>query len=319
MYGGDTYNWELKAPAAYSLLAWKQAGLTALVENTIEKPTSKNYSLAFEILASASEGHEPQLIGSWPSMSQLREAVSHTVGDWQDLAMTARSHLHELVLSIEDDDETALYAGTSLTSLALMDPDALRSLSHALALRSIAVGPRVLAEYNELLARADNDESLFQHFFERHPLLLHSKAVQVWAQPDLHGKLEPDFILRTYDNEYVVVEIETAAKLLVTQQYQLSADTTHAVSQVLRYQEYLRTHLTAASRVFPEFTPPAGLVVVGRESSLNAGQKAVLRLENLSRTDISIVGFDTLADTAKEITNSVIHGIPGTVANTRLP
>ena len=319
MYGGETFNWELKAPAAYCLLAWGQAGLRALVENALEEPTSKNFSLAFELLASTAAGYGPKSIRIWLNDNQLREAVSLAAGDWKNLASAARSRLHELVLSIEDDEDAALYAGTSMIGLAIQDPGATSNLIHALALRSVAVGPRVLAHYNELITGTGDNEAIFQRFFERHPLLLDPRAFQVWARPDFHGRLEPDFVIRTYDNNYVIVEIETPAKLLVTQQDQLSADATHAIGQVIRYREYLRTHLTAASDAFPGFTPPAGLVVVGRESSLDAEQKDVLRAENQSRPDIQIVGFDTLVDTANAVTSNVIHGIPGVIMGTRLP
>ena len=318
MYGGYTYNWELKAPSAYCLLAWGQDGLKALVESALEEPTSKNFSLAFQLLASTSEGHEPQSSSSWLSDRQLREAVSHSVGDWDKLAFEARSHLHELMLSIEDDDEAALYAGTPLISLGVQDHKAIRNLIHALALRSIAVGPRVLAAYEDLLAGPGDNESIFQRFFEDHPLLLDPRAFQVWARPDLHGKLEPDFIIRKYDNSYVIVEIETPAKLLVTKQPQLSADTTHAIDQVLEYQDYLGTHIAEASVAFPQFTGSIGLVVVGCESSLNAKQKDVLRRVNQSQPNIRIVGFDSLAGTAKAVTSNVIHGIPETILGARL-
>ena len=319
MYDGFTYNWLYKAPAAYCLLAWREAGLKALVENAIEEPKSKNFSLAFQLLSSTAGGLEPQSIASFVSEPYLRQAVSNTVGDWNNLALAARSHLHELMFSIDGDDEAGIYVSTSLMSLSLRDPSAIGILSHALALRMSAVGPRVLANYDELLSGEGDDEAVFQHFFESHPLLLDPRAFQVWGRPDLHGKLEPDFIIRTYDNNYVIVEIETPAKLLVTQQGQLSAHATHAISQVLQYQEYLRTHLTEASKAFPELSPPTGLVVIGRESSLNAEQKAALRSDNLSRRDIRIVGFDALAETAKAVTSNVIHGIPGAILGARLP
>ena len=319
MYGGISLNFELKAPAAYCLLAWGEAGLKALVDSALEEPTSKNFSLAFQLLASTAEGYEPPSLGMWLSDHQLREAVSDAVGDWNNLALAARSHLHELMLSIEDDREAGIYVGIALLSLASQNHSAIKNLSHALALRSVAVGPRVLAAYDDMLAETDDDEPIFHRFFEGHPLLLEPRAFQVWSKPDFHGKLEPDFMIRTYDNSYVVVEIETPAKLLVTQRCQLSAETTHAIAQVHQFQRFLHTHLEAASKAFPEFTLPAGLVVIGRESSLNAGQKALLHSENQSRPDIRIVGFDTLADTAKAVTSNVIHGIPGAIMGTRLP
>ena len=319
MYGGDTYNLLLKAPAAYCLLAWGQDGLKVLVENALNRPNSKNVTLAFRLLSSMADGNGPPLEGMFLSDSDLRKAVSHAVGDWGSLKLPARSLLNELMLSLEDDAHVAISAGGSLFTLALMDEGAIKNLSHALALRWVAVGPIVLSHYNDLLARRGDDESAFHSFFEDHPLLLHPRAFQVWGKPDFHGRLEPDFIIRTYDNRYVVVEIETPAKRLVTMQNQLSADATHAIRQVLQYQEYLRTHIDAASEAFPEFSTPAGLVVIGQESPLSDEQKAVLRWENQSRTDIRIVGFDTLADTAKATTDNVIHGIARVIVGARLP
>ncbi len=318
MYDGITFNLELKTPAAYCLLAWGQEGLETLVENALEEPTTKNFSMAFQLLASVAEGKEPRAISLMQSNSQLLGAVSRSVGDWNNLALAARSSLHELVLNLEDNATADLSAGTSLLTLAIQDKSAIKNLIHALALRSIAVGPRVLTEYDHLLTGPGDVECIFQDFFESHPLMLDSRAFQVWAKPDFHGRFEPDFVIRTYDNSYVVVEIEKPAKLLMTQERQVSADVSHAIRQVNDYMEYLRTHFAAATETFPEFTVPTGLVVVGLESTLNDGQKAALRRENQGRSDIRIVGFDELANTAKATTNSVIHGIHGVIKDTRL-
>ena len=318
-YGDSSMALVAKAPAACCLLAWGQDGLDALVEVALDESDSGNFSLALQLLSCAAEGQEPQMIRSWLSDSQLFGTVSRAVGDWKDLTLTARSHLHELVLSMENDNHLAIWAGISFTSLSLGDSHAVRSLTHALALRSIAVGPRVLARYDRLMAEADDNEPSFQLFFESHPLLLEPRAFQVWGKPDFHGRFEPDFVLRTYDDNFVVVEIETPAKRLVTRRGQLSADVTHAINQVLEYQDYLRSHITEAKEAFPQFTTASGLVVVGRESSLNARQKSVLRRENQSRAEIRIVGFDALAETANAVTRNVIHGISETILGVRLP
>ena len=317
-YGGNTYSLLLKAPAAYCLLAWGQDGVKALVENALKEPTTRNRSLAFHLLSVITEGDEPEPIAWWPSDPQLREAISYAVGDWGNLGVVAHSHLNELMLSIEDDVQAVISAGASLARIALHDQSATKNLANALALRSIAVGPKVIEAYENLLEETPDDETIFQRFFESHSLLLDPRAFQVWGEPDLHGRLKPDFIIRRYDNRYLIVEIETPGKLLVTQQRQLSADATHAISQVLQYQEYLLTHFSEAARTFPDFSRPAGLVIVGRESSLNAEQKAALRSENLSRPDIRIIGFDALADTSKAVTSNVIHGIRETVLGAKL-
>ena len=318
-YGGDAFGLFLKAPALYCLLAWGQEGIKAAVENASKEPTSTNFSLAMQLLSSISEGHGPKSIESLVTDSGLRRVVLKAVGNWSDLSLAAHGHLRELMLRIDDDNEAGIYVSTALMMLSLKDPDAIGNLSHALAQRTIAVGPKVLAQYGELLAGVENNESVFQQFLERHPLLLDPRAFQVWGKPDLHGKLEPDFVIRTYDDNYVIVEIETPSKLLITKKGNLSAGATHAIDQILEYQHYLVTHIGLASEVFPRFSAASGLVVVGMESSLNSMQKEVLRRENHSRSNIRIVGFDTLANSSRAATNNVIHGISKTVLGARLP
>ena len=148
--------------------------------------------------------------------------------------------------------------------------------------------------------------------------MLDSRAFRVWGKPDFHGKLEPDFVIRTYDDNYVIVEIETPAKRLVTRRGKLSADATHAIDQVLEYQDYLRSHIAEASVFSPQCTTSMGLVVIGLESSLNVKQKNVLRIERESRPNIKIVGFDTLSEMARAVTSNVIHGIPETILGARM-
>ena len=319
-YGPSPESLLLKAPSAYCLLAWGQDGVKALVENALEKPTSRNYSLAFDLLSVTTQGREPDPFSYWECDLALREAVSRAVGDWSDLSSVALRYLNELVLSIENDTNAAISAGMSLARIAVRDQlqVAIKNLSNSLALRSVAVGSRVLEAYDDLLANNDHDEPVFQKFFETYPLLLDSRALQLWATPDFHGVLRPDFVIRTYEDNYVIVEIETPAKRLVTRRGHLSAHATQAINQVLQYQEYLRIHITDALTAFPGFTTSTGLVIVGRESSLTDKQKEVLRRENRSRPDIRIIGFDALADTAKAVTTNVIYGTRETILGARL-
>jgi len=38
-------------------------------------------------------------------------------------------------------------------------------------------------------------------------------AVQIWPQPNVLGSKFPDFVVRRADDSYIVVEIETPAKI----------------------------------------------------------------------------------------------------------
>ena len=60
MYGGETLNLLLKAPAAHCLPAWRDDGFRALVEKRHGGTDHQNFSLAFQVLAKTAEGVEPQ-------------------------------------------------------------------------------------------------------------------------------------------------------------------------------------------------------------------------------------------------------------------
>jgi len=178
----------------------------------------------------------------------------------------------------------------------------------AMCARWLSVGPHTLSEYDNLLNNHPNQEPVFHRFFEAHPQLLDPMALEVWSKPDLHGAAEPDFMIRRIDGTYLVVEIETPGKTLVTSDAQLSAQTTHAIAQVLHYQEFLVQRSAAASATFPDFQTPDCLVVIGLEHLLNAKQRQTLSLENRSRGGIRIAGFDWLAERARTSTRNLIDG-----------
>ncbi len=308
MYGGISLNLQLKAPAAYCLLAWRGEGLKALVDNALEENTSKNFSLAFRLLASLITGSSSPRIISFIEEPTLLQAVEDAVGDWADLAVLAQQRLNELVMNIGDDDDAALFAGISLMGLSITDSSAAKHLTLALSLRWISVGPSILRAYEQLLSEQASNEPAFQAFFERNPLFLDPMAFHVWTQPDFHGQKEPDFVIQRADNSYVVVEIEVPSKRLMTKGNQLSADATHAITQVLEYRSFLVERFSDASMTFPNFSVPTGLVVIGLERSLNSEQLSALRRENESRHGITVVGFDTLAAKAEAISRNMMYG-----------
>ena len=306
MYGGMTYNMELKAPAAYCLPVWGERGLDALVENALNEAEIKNFALAFRILSPFAGGEFPSAAaGRINENSLLQKIISEC--DPAALRGPAKKSLNRLVMSFSNPEEIGLYAGLALQTMALKERDAIGPLFKALSLRWLAVGLPQIAEYEALIADSPTDEKAFHSYIERNPLLLDPLALRVWSKPDLHGKKEPDFVIQRTDNSYVVVEIETPAKALVTGQGQISAETTHAITQVLEYKSFLTERFTDASNTFPHFSIPEGLVVVGMEGSLNASQRAALRRENENRPRVRIIGFDALAERTKAITQNVIE------------
>ena len=306
MYGGIAYNLELKAPAAHSLLAWGGDGLKAITEIALEEPSTENYSLSLQILAAVASGQIPAAMDLWAGDAELVHLVRSNAGDPSVLQPTAKKLLNELIMSIRDPNDIAVYVGVALMGMALTEPTAVGAMFRAMSLRWTAVGLPQLDEYDELLRTPSSDEKALHSFLERNPLFLDPLALRVWSKPDLHGKKEPDFVVQRSDNSYMIVEIEIPNKLLVTAKNQLSADATHAITQVLEYKSFLTERFIEASTTFPNFRMPDGLVVIGREEILSVSQASTLRRENEHRPDIHIIGFDAMARRAHTITRNVI-------------
>lgn len=309
MYGGATYNMWEKAPPAYTLLRWGTRGLEALIESAEKQPTFKNQSLTITILLSLVSGNIQLDIEKEIKDKELVTRVFDLVDDWEALSNQAHQLLHSYILSLETDTEVFKFLSSHLSKFSENQKEA-REVFAALASRFIAVGKPVISGFKSLIKNHANEERLFQEYFERYPQLLDPMAHEVWPEPNLHGSRFPDFVIRRRDNTYLVVEIECPSKRLITSGCQLSAETTHAVTQAFDYANFLNERHGEVKNYFPNFSSPDCLVVIGLEGGLTEEQKSVLSLENKYRNGVKIVGFDWVIERAESIANNVINHQP---------
>ena len=302
MYGGITFNFELKAPPASCLLFWGEAGLHALIDGVNATPTSKNTSLCVQILSSTAAGRQVPFL-PFIRDARIADRIRTAHVKLAGIDEFARKMLIQFVLSRESDEEVASLGGR----LSMGDDEnmgATKELFAAISTRWLAVGEPVLQEFESLIAKHPDDEPEFQQFLTTHPQLLDPMAVQVWPQPNLLGSRYPDFVVRRADNSYLVVEIECPAKSLV-RGGQASAAVTHAEQQVTDYRDYLMRRHQDAIQHFPDFNDPDCLVVTGLERELDENQIAILRHLNRHRVRLRIVGFDWLVERARNIANNI--------------
>jgi hypothetical protein len=304
MYGDITYNMELKRLPAHTLICWGEAGLDALVEAARRTDTPKNRSLTLLVLSALAAGERPLLIAT--ETSELGSLIHQCLRDI-DFRDSAKRKLANYILSLPDDDVAAQSIGMALQFLSYLSGTAPRHLFAALAARWLAVSQTTITEYERLLETASDDEATFQQFFERFPQLLDPMAYQVWPQPDLHGFKEPDFVIRRTDNSYLIVEIETPAKALVTGALQMSAQATQAITQAMQYRTFLMERFKEAADHFPSFQTPECLVVIGLERDLSDEQRRALLMENQHRQGVRIVGFDWIARRAAAVTQNIVE------------
>lgn len=305
MYGGLTFNFELKSPAAWELACWGERGLDQLTQATLTNPTSKNVSLCVQILSCIAASLTSRPFAAFfdeSRMTRLEELVRAN----PCLSAYARSKLVELVLSVDDEDDLIDLVGIGFSRLSLQGTEAAKELFAAISTRWLAVSKPVLDRYETLIAERPDDEPAFQVFFTQHPQILDPMAADIWPHPNLHGAREPDFVIRRSDNSYLVIEIETPAKQLVTQGKQLASPATHAVAQATEYRRFIE-RLPNVQAHFPGLDDLACLVVIGLERTLNDDQKHALQNDNRQRHALRVVGFDWLAERARAIQENVVR------------
>ena len=241
-YGGMTFNMELKFPAAWTLASWKKAGLDELYESTIANSTHKNIAICISVLSTISADFSDKCTIPFCDETTLRTLKQNSRID-PTIIEYARAKLVQLIISFEDEDELLGGVATGFTWLTFQGPTTTKELFIALSSRWLTIGKPLLLEYERLIQEYPNDESKFQEFFTDHPQLLDPMAVEIWPHPNLRGAKIPDFVIRLFDNSYLIVEIETPSKLLVTKKNVIAATATHAISQGCRIPEVLKWHV----------------------------------------------------------------------------
>jgi hypothetical protein len=253
-------NSEYKSRAAFALAAWREQGIDTLVEAAKDWPSNKNYSIALRTLVHISYGEYLENVIFFPKFSQdiISEIQSDAVREY------AYRKLNEFLIDIPDDD-VALAVSVALQQLYSQEVECEKTsiLLGACSKCWLAVSNPVLSEYESLLSCHPHKESVFQDFLQKYPQMLDPMAVEVCPKPDFHGIFEPDFVIKRFDNTYLVVEIETPGKKIVTQGGRLSSGVTHAEQQVNDYLRFIRENRYSLDRHFPQIDSPSGLVVIG--------------------------------------------------------
>jgi hypothetical protein len=292
----------IKTPCVVALACWGDAGFGKIVENATRNPTSKNISAAIKTLAFTASGKPITAIPFFVHNIEVLDEINRCLADRKS-AKLARRWLVELVMVLATDD-LMIPLGGALGQVS-MSPDVVREIVAAIGGKWLHFGAVELEAFERLLWDRGADEPAIHSFLERYPQILDPMAIQVWSKPDFHGFKEPDFLVRRSDDTYLVIEIENAAKMLVTQAGQLSASASLAVKQVNDYRSFVLERLPEARSHFPNIHDPDALVVIGMEQNLGVSQVHALRQENHSRSKLRIVGFDWMLNRARTVLSNV--------------
>lgn len=303
----DADDLEITFPSYAALTTWGAEGLDLIVNVASDGHTVKCKSAALSLLCLlAVKGHFPVSERFFWLQSTLVQLANQKLAR-APIQADARQALRKLVLSTPVDD-LLIPLSQSYIQLAMLSPELGEELAASLGVKWLRFGPAALDEYEKLIADEPSNETAFQSFFCRFPQFLDPMAVQIWSEPDFHGALSPDFVVKRADNSYLVVEIECPSKLLVTKDGKLAAMAIHAEKQVVEYESFLSERVAEARTHFPNYSRADCLAIVGLERQMTPSQRRNFEWAIGRRQNVRIVGFDWLLDRARTLIDNVTEG-----------
>ena len=193
-----------------------------------------------------------------------------------------------------------------LTLLTPADSPGARLISEVMSTATLSVSDELCDQAADLIER-DLLEKPHQEFFERNPSLLDPLASSIVPRQALADLWKTDFVIRRFDEHYLFVELEKPRDQLFTTYPQPSPALSHALGQVMSWFAWVDDNLDYAQKHgFPNVHKPRGLIVIGRDSSLDAEQRRMLRtINDIVDHRIQVWTYDEVVRNARNVVRNL--------------
>lgn len=306
-FGGITYKDEFQNVAALGTLHWGTKGIARLGEATIRTNSFRSINNSIRLLSHISSKALSNFFYSRFNLKSVIELdLSSDKYKTEEWTKTAKETLIDVVKSVEIEEKFPIGI-TSNLGFALNE-NAAEHVFAALIARWFNFSSTGLQAFFDLVNTTGRPEIDYQNFLISNPYILEPFHAQIWSKPKFGEDLIPDFLIRSMDNTYTVVEIEQADFPIMTKAGELSAKSTHAKRQAMDFRDWAINNNLYASKKYPGIYRPFCLVVIGRESELDEMQTQRLKQENESTQGIlKIVGFDWLLNRARTTLDNLVN------------
>lgn len=296
----DPWDDQVAEPAVALLPRWGAPGL-ALLASLIQHGKFGRAGQVLRTLHAIAKGRCPVAV------ERRTQLQPYEVGE--QAAKEATVLLRRLLLeqhtnsTLRDRLLFALYSN-SITTDAEVIGDVLRLMTDV----RLVLNERLLSDFRQLLDVAPEREQKLHDFLIENPVFLDPMAVEVLNKHALGSDLVTDFVLRRFNDEYVLVEIEKSIDSVFTRSRQFSSEVTHAVGQVEDFQVWVADNIAYARNKLPGISRPEGLVVIGRRQGLDTGLLRKLEEANFSRRGHTrIMTFDDLLSRAEAVYRNMLN------------
>lgn len=171
---------------------------------------------------------------------------------------------------------------------------------------AIKLSRPLLQQFDEMI-KQDLREEDYQVFLKQHPVFLDPLAADVIPKQKLGIETVTDFVLRRYDNKYILVEIEKPQDRFFTRANHFTSRFTHAFGQVLDFQQWVDSHGEYAKTHMPGISSPRGLLVMGKRADMTEVDKVKLHRFSINCSAIDIVTFDDLLQNATNLYEAILR------------
>ncbi len=178
---------------------------------------------------------------------------------------------------------------------------------------AIKLSSDLIQQFEDMIQQELREEE-YQLFLKQHPVFLDALATDIIPKQALGIEKVTDFVLRRYDNKYILVEIEKPQDRLFTQNNDFTSRFTHAFGQVLDFQQWVDSNGAYAKVHMPGISSPRGLLVIGRRKHLAEQNESKLHRFSANSSAIDILTFDDLLQNARNLFCAILH--KGTSATT---
>ena len=303
-------------PSRYALIAYGKPGIDVLYRLSLESPIEAGHETGRALLYLATGDFEAAQHSVWLTHRYIdRDAYYRLILSIKnvcanpELQMEAKRALARVFRHYAADPRNRRGLGIVLGGLTLLrteDSPSNRLISEIMSTATLSISDELCNEAEDLI-RQNLLEKSYQDFFEKNPSLLDPLASSVVPRQALADLWKTDFVIRRFDEQYLFVELEKPRDVLFTDYPQPSSALAHALGQVLSWFAWVDDNLDYAQKHgFPQIHKPRGLIVIGRDASLSADQRRMLRTMNdLVDHRVQICTFDEVIRTARNVVRNL--------------
>lgn len=227
----------------------------------------------------------------------------------EETISAAKEAFYNFVASCVSDSNLFNLLVSALYQHTMINPDTSKlvaAVADSIADSSIKITKKKLREFAQLIDGCGKEEE-YQIFLKNNPAFINPLSSQVIDKHRLGDDLITDFVVKTLENNYILVEIEKPQDRIFNKQNDFSFRFVHAYGQVLDFISWVDENIAYAQKKLPNISAPTGILIMGRRTSLTAEQKRKLEYFNLNSPRVKIYTYDDVLENATCLYENLVH------------